>query len=741
MIIITVDLGMKMSQYYTVVYWYTTELNRKEHRVKNGSARRKADSPYQAAELRIKEQLTAANSADPYEILHVEDVSDMCETGEKHESLSLLRQLEQSWLHAKQKRMGMWVPSDNAGSEWFFDPKKQSVDNIVRVGLALINERRHGVARPNAYTMREEQQECHDQAVAHFLKGGDKFLMNAKMRFGKTFTSYQIMRSLGIRRALVLTYKPSVDTSWREDLESHIDFEGWNYRSAKEFSGKNPIQLNSNGIEILFTSFQDFNDFEKDKWQYARNYHYDLVVIDEMHYGSKTERAQESLAQLDYDRILYVSGTPLKSLMSGEFLDEEIYTWGYADEQTKRKAEKDSGWATSVYRWLPVMEFHTFDVSDEAKKLVSVYDEDESFTMTKMFGSEDGEYFKDQSAVKLFLDQVFGVGVRKEQSPIRTHAVDHLLMVLPPNVKSATAMSKLLQKRVGDDYYIINVSGDNVTSLDKVKQHIMTYDKTITVTCGRFNTGVTVPEWDMVMMLDDTRAPETYFQTIFRCQSPDKPREKELCSVVDFNPQRCLEMIYEFADITAKKGQSTQEAVREFLDFAPVLDHSGNKLQQVDTNQVLTLMAKTGGYAERFGSVVMCNWSRLEDVADKFIGIDPEKDSKVGDVIVDNGLFKGKNYAVKNKAKNKTNMDDESVALRELRQKVTTMLRRLPTYLFLEDQKIDNVADIMYYDNDELFVETVGVHISDFSDLCLNFIKTDRLNRAIMAYNQIEEMV
>ena len=259
-----------MSQYYTVMYWYTTGLNRKEHRVKNGSARRKADSPYNAAELRIKEQLTAANSADTYEILHVEDVSDMCETGEKHESLSRLRQLEQSWLHAKQKRIGMWVPSDNASSEWFFDPKKQSVDNVVNVGLALINERRHGVARPNAYLMRDEQVECHDQAVEHFLNGGDKFLMNAKMRFGKTFTSYQIMRSLGVQRALVLTYKPAVDESWREDLESHIDFEGWNYYSAKKFDGKNPIQLKGDGVDILFTSFQDFNDFEKAKWQYAR---------------------------------------------------------------------------------------------------------------------------------------------------------------------------------------------------------------------------------------------------------------------------------------------------------------------------------------------------------------------------------------------------------------------------------------------------------------------------------------
>ena len=728
-----------MAQHYCVIYWYTTRLACKEFEVKNGSARRLANSPIEAAEIRIKEQITAKNSADPYVILHVEDVSDKCETGEEGSSLSNLRQLEQNWLHAKQKRAGTWVYSESKKSEWFFDPKRESVDNVVNLGKALINEWRHGVSRPNAYLMREEQQACHDKAVAHYNAGGDKFLMNAKMRFGKTFTSYEIIKSLGLKRVLVITYKPAVDASWREDLETHIDFEGWNYHSAKEYSSSNPITLDCAGVEILFTSFQDFNDFDKAKWEHARNYHYDMVVIDEMHYGSKTERAQESLEQLDFDRIMYVSGTPLKALMSGEFLDEEIYTWGYADEQAKRKLEADSGWETELYRWLPVMKFHTFEVVEEAKRSVAAYSEDEGFTMTKMFGSDDGEKFIDESAVKLFLDQVFGIGVRKDNSPVRTHAVDHMLFVMPPNVMSATAMSKLLENRVGNDYKIINVAGDNVRKLDEVREQIRRNQKTITVTCGRFNTGVTVPEWDMVMLLDDTRSPETYFQTIFRCQSPDKARGKEMCSVIDFNPQRCLEMIYEFADITAKTGQSTQDAVRSFLEFAPVLDHSGNTIIEVETTQVLNMMAETGGYAERFGSNVMLNWSLLDDISDKFYSINADKNVKVSEEVSNNGLVKGKNYQGNTgKAKNKT--DDDAKAEKELRQRVVTMMRRLPTYLFLEDNQIDNVKQIVYNNNNDLFEDTVGININTFKDLCNGFIKTERLDRAIMAYNQIESM-
>lgn len=693
------------------IYIYTTET------YKAFRGWRKVGQTHQeSAEIRVAQQDGTSNP-EPLiieAIIHVDDwISDHT-------------------IHAELQKMGLLRVRMDKEREWF----ECSVEDVH----SAINNIKHGISRPNSFPMRSEQQECHDKAVNHFTNGGDKFLMNAKMRFGKTFTSYQIIKTLKYKKILVITYKPAVDANWREDMETHIDFDGWKYFSAKDFSSADPIKLTNRGVEILFTSFQDFNDFEKDKWKHAKNYDYDLVIIDEMHYGSKTERAQESLKQLRYNKILYVSGTPLKALLSGEFLDEEIYTWGYADEQSKRKTEEDSNWETEVYRWLPVMKFHMFEVNEEAKKLTSCYTEEEGFTMTKMFGSEDGVNFIDDSAVKLFIDQVFGIGVRKDHSPIRTHAVDHMLFVMPPNIASATAMSKLLEKRVGDDYKIINVAGDNVRKLTEVKDLIRRNRKSITVTCGRFNTGVTVPEWDMVMMLDDTRAPETYFQTIFRCQSPDRPREKELCCVVDFNPQRCLEMIYEFADITAKKGQSTQQAVRHFLEFAPVLDHSGNRPVEIDVNAVLTMMAETGGYAERFGSNIMLNWALLDSVSNKFYGIDPESSLKTSFSVADNDLIKGKNYVDNDQKKTAAEKNEEEAALRELRQRVITMMRRLPTYLFLEPDQVENVEDIINQNNEDLFYQTVGITIESFKDLCGGFIKTDRLDRAIMAYNQIESM-
>ena len=228
------------------------------------------------------------------------------------------------------------------------------------------------------------------------------------------------------------------------------------------------------------------------------------------------------------------------------------------------------------------MEIHTFEVCADAKKACLAYTGEEQFTMTKMFGSSDGVKFNDEPTVKLFIDQVFGRGaVKKIHSPVRTCAADHMLFVMPPNVKSVNAFCNLLDRMVGEEYHIINVAGNNIKSLTKVKRHIQHYEKTITVTCGRFNTGVTVPEWDVVFMLGDGSAPETYFQTIFRVQSPDKRRGKEKCYVFDFNPERVLELVYTYAELTAKKNKSTKSTLREFLGFAPIIDHSGNKTKIV----------------------------------------------------------------------------------------------------------------------------------------------------------------
>lgn len=633
-------------------------------------------------------------------------------------------------VHEVLRSMGRKEVRLDKSREWF-ECTTNDIDTAI-------NDILYGVARPNSYPMRDEQKDCHDQVVNHFINGGEKFLINAKMRYGKTFTVYNIMKTMKVRRALVLTYKPAVDSSWREDLESHIDFDGWTYNTSKEFSASNPIVLNGDGVEILFASFQDINDFNKAKWVNAINYHYDMVVVDEMHYGSDTDRAKASLSRLSFDHILYVSGTPLKELLGGAFMEDEIYSWGYADEQAKRQLEKDSGWQTEVYRWLPQMEFHTYTVSDEAKKILAAYTEDEGFTMTKMFGSDDGEEFLERGAVKLFLDQVFGINVRAKQSPVKQFASDHILMVMPPSVNSVNAMANVLDQRVGDDYHIINVAGNNISQLDYVKRLIGHHKKTITVTCGRFNTGVTVPEWDMVLMLEDGLSAETYFQTVFRVQSPDKNRGKEVCYVVDFNPQRTIQVIYEYANLTAKKKQSAEQSLREFLEFAPVLDHSDNRPVRVSVDDVLSKMIDIGGLESQFSSQSLFNWSNSPTDMGIFGKIQKFcKDKKMMEVS-DNDLIKGKNYETEDRDSGPKQKNEE----RELRQLAISMTRRIPYYLFLETGRIGSTVEIITVGDEDLFETVVRVSKDQFRHMMdTKFINQDRLDRCIGALTlQMEEV-
>lgn len=609
---------------------------------------------------------------------------------------------------------------------------KNPIDYIQRQVAQGIHAFTHGINRQNSYAMRNEQKECHDKAVEHYRSGGTQFLINAKMRFGKTFTAFQIAKTLQVRKILVLTYKPAVNESWREEIDNHVDFHDWHYHSTKDtlYDDLNPIMLDDNGTNVLFTSFQDFNKAAlKSKWQLALDYSYDLVIIDEMHYGSDSDLACQSLSNIKTDRFLFISGTPLAEIFAGTFAADEIYTWSYAQEQACRRLELDSGWQTEVYRWLPEMQFHTYEVNPEAKKVIESYDDSEGFTMTKMFGSNDGKNFIEQGAVKLFLDQVFGITGRSKKSPIKQYAPDHMLMVLPPSVKAVNAMCNLLEHRVGDQYKILNVSGDNITDLSKVKTAIAYNSKTITVSCGRFNTGVTVPEWDMVLMLDDGKSAETYYQTIFRVQNPDKTRGKEICYVVDYNVERLCRVVHEYAALTAKLLSSTGESLRELLEFAPILDHSGNRPVKISAEDVLSFMSEIGEIHAQFGSTSLFRWHKLHSVEDILNPLNFINLSKKSTQLVTNDIDTGSNYdQIESKENTWSKQRDKT---KELRAKAIALSKKLPT-LLLTQKHLNNVDDIMRINNPRDFECVMDLSLTDFRTIVENgFINKNRLDRCI----------
>ena len=439
-------------------------------------------------------------------------------------------------IHAQLRKMGILPVREDASREWY-------ACTLPQVKSAF-NQLTQGVARPNSYSMRPEQQDCCDKIVGHFNSGGERFLMNAKMRFGKTFTTYQAIKALGYKKVLILTYKPQVSASWSSDLEKHVDFN----RFSKMHRAKEGMPTFEDNMTIVFESFQQLlhksgktaNKNKSTSWIYDVDW--DLIVIDEEHYGAGTAYATAILEKLPTTaKTLSLSGTPYKTLASGEYSDEEIFSWTYVDEQ-KKKSE-----GSEAHQCMPTMKFHTFNIHPSVIKEAddSGYNEEDGFRIEKMFAAENNS-FKYPSVVETFLNTIGKKRVKGQSwSPyqadsINNRLLDHMLWMLPMSIDSVTALcddaSRTTRTSVSGTIDIINASGNNTVNIGDVKEKIERNSKTITVSCGRFDTGVTVPEWKTVIMLDGSKSPEKYFQTIFRAQSPLKGHDE--CLVIDFNPQR-----------------------------------------------------------------------------------------------------------------------------------------------------------------------------------------------------------
>ena len=480
------------------------------------------------------------------------------------------------------------------------------------------------------FPMRWEQAEAVDKTYIYFhsiweenVNAVPRFMWNAKMRFGKTFSTYQLAKKLGTKRVLVVTFKPVVEDAWQTDLERHVDFDGWQYLSSN--SGHPSTEFDPLKPVVYFGSFQDLlgrdaagNIKPKNEWVHRENW--DLVVFDEYHFGAWRDTAkelfegeEEAVAKketaLEYatgleevneelgelseketeflpitaKAYLYLSGTPFKALATGEFIEEQIFNWTYTDEQ-RAKAEFSAihpgKW--NPYGALPQMWLLTYQMPDELVAIASAGEFDE-FDLNEFFaatGTGEFSQFKHKSEVQKWLDILRGQHLPKAVESLKTgtrapfpYSDAHLLTYLQhsfwflPNVAACYAMANLLAERHNTfwhDYKVVVAAGASagigLEALPPVRKAIGSgFDtKTITLSCGKLTTGVTVPQWSSILMLRNLKSPETYFQAAFRVQSPwsiknpngDNPNAEEIlkpvCFVFDFAPTRALRQLSEY---------------------------------------------------------------------------------------------------------------------------------------------------------------------------------------------------
>lgn len=698
----------------------------------------------------------------------------------------------------------------------------------------------------DSFPMRAEQAEAVEQTYAYYRSRWDqdakavpRFLWNAKMRFGKTFTSYQLARKLAAKRVLVVTFKPAVEDAWAADLENHRDFDGWQYLSRN--TGGDPRSVPKDTPLVYFGSFQDLlgkdatgNIKPRNEWIHTINW--DLVVFDEYHFGAWRDTAKELFegeeasvakaeAKLEYAgelevvnedlgelseaeaeflpittrAYLYLSGTPFKALATGEFIEEQIFNWTYTDEQRAR-AEWDVAHPgeRNPYAALPQMRLLTYKVPDEIATIASGGQFDE-FDLNEFFaatGTGVLATFKHKDEVQKWLNVIRNApdaprsleslksGIRPPWPYSDTRLLPYLnhAFWFLPNVAACQAMANLLEERQNvfwHDYDVIVAAGTGagigLEALPPVRKAIGSgfESKTITLSCGKLTTGVTVPQWSSILMLRSLKSPETYFQAAFRVQSPwsiknpdgdDPAREdilKPVCFVFDFAPTRALRQLSEYGIGLSPGEPNPENAVRDLVSFLPVLAYDGANMMQIDAGGILDIaMAGTSAtlLARKWESAMLVNVDndtlrRVLDNPEAMAAVERiEGWRALGDNVIETIINKSdKVKELKKKAKDgdlskaeKKELSDEEREYKskrkQIQEKLIKFATRIPAFMYLTDFRENTLVDVITKIEPELFLTVTGLTVEDFNLLVrLRVFNTERMNEAVFAFRRYED--
>ena len=720
-----------------------------------------------------------------------------------------------------------------------------SVKDVKAALIALRAGEQITGTRDQEFPMRAEQRAAVEKTHEYYhsiwkedMHAVPRFLWNAKMRFGKTFASYKLAQKLGARRVLVVTFKPAVEDAWQTDIESHVDFDGWQYLSKK--TNADPRETSANSPLVYFGSFQDLlgrddagNIKVKNEWLHKVKW--DLVVFDEYHFGAWRDTAKELFegeeeavakkeAKLEFaaglddlsenlailsgketdflpittKAYLYLSGTPFKALASGEFIEEQIFNWTYTDEQRAKETFTNKNrdkW--NPYGALPQMRLLTYQMPEELIAIANDGEFDE-FDLNAFFeasGVGPKAQFKHKDDVQKWLEIIRGNYAPRAAEYLKTgtrppfpYSDARLLPYLQhsfwylPNVAACHAMANLLKEKHNVYWHAYNVivaagasAGIGLDALPPVRKAIGSgFDsKTITLSCGKLTTGVTVQQWSSILMLRNLKSPESYFQSAFRVQSTwsiknpngDNPNEEEVlkpvCFVFDFAPTRALRQLSEYGIGLSPSEPNPEKAVQELVSFLPVLAFDGANMTQIDAGGILDIaMAGTSAtlLARKWESPLLVNVDnntlrRILDNEEAMAAVERiEGWRALGDNVLETIINKSEIVKkIKEKAKKKdltalekkqlTDEEREYKSKRKMvQEKLIKFATRIPAFMYLTDFRENTLKDVITKLEPELFQTVTGLTVKDFNLLVsLHVFNTEQMNQAVFAFRRYED--
>lgn len=722
-------------------------------------------------------------------------------------------------VHTYLKKRGL----KNVDGEWFKCTKRDLEAAMVSIKKGIKNEDNRTLDFP----MRPEQSAAVEKTAQYFesFRKENKnqtphFLWNAKMRFGKTFASYQLAKKMGWKKILVLTFKPAVQNAWDEDLQTHVDFEGW------QFIARNGLTFEKADKKKPFVCFGSFQDYlgkntstggikTKNKWVHDTKW--DCVILDEYHYGAWRENAKdlfeaeskreeefgegEGIEYFNEDEMpittnayLYLSGTPFRAIASGEFIEEQIFNWTYSDEQRAKE-----GWKTdpNPYAALPRMVMLTYQLPDSIRE-IAMKGEFNEFDLNLFFAAE-GEggraRFKYEDEVQKWLDLIRGsfsettidnlkLGAKKPPLPF-SHApllnvLSHTFWFLP-SVASCHAMKNLLKQKQNKFYHDYDVvvaagtaAGIGVAALAPVQDAMEDplHSKSITLSCGKLTTGVSVKPWTGIFMLRNSSSPETYFQAAFRVQTPwtvmnpdsKSPNKEEIikqeCYIFDFAPDRALRQIADYSCRLNVNDSNPEKKVEEFIHFLPVLAYDGSAMKQIDAAGILD-MAMSGTtatlLARRWESALLVNvdnstLQRLmssQEAMDALMSIEGFRSLNQDIETIINkseAVQKIKKEANDHKLtpKEKKELSEDEKELKgkrkQIQEKLIKFATRVPVFMYLTDYRERSLRDVITQLEPGLFKKVTGLSVKDFELLVsLNVFNSGLMNDAVYKFKRYED--
>lgn len=741
----------------------------------------------------------------------------------------------------------------NQNGEWFECGLADVRACILAEKKGISNEENRSLD----FKMRPEQKNAVEKTAQYFRSFESEenivphFLWNAKMRFGKTFTSYQLALEMGWTKILVLTFKPAVLSAWREDLQTHLDFKNWQFVSNKE-EDLSITDVDRTKPFVCFGSFQDYLGKDnktggiKPKNEWVHKEDWDCVIFDEYHYGAwrdnakdlfgkddkaEYEAVKEELEEMELDNpdyfdekllpiktkhYLYLSGTPFRAIGSGEFIEEQIFNWTYSDEQ-KAKSEWVSAplnpretvarslsevqvSRSNPYASLPRMVMLTYQLPEQIQQ-IAIKGEYNEFDLNLFFaadGSGKNAKFKYEDEVQKWLDLIRGqytetlvddlkLGKKKPPMPYSDvrllNVLQHTFWFLP-SVASCFAMENLLNQRQNTffhDYEIVVAAGtqagigvDALVPVEKAMGNPLE-TKTITLSCGKLTTGVTVKPWTGIFMLRNSSSPETYFQAVFRVQSPwtiknpdkNSPNREEIikqeCYVFDFAPNRALSQVATYSNqLDISENTSPETKVAEFIRFLPILAYDGSSMKEINATEILDIT--TSGttatlLAQRWQSAVLVNVDNVTlqrllnnlEAMNALMNIEGFRSLNADlETIINKSeaIKKAKKEAAENdeelsreKKKELSEQEKEVKSKRkQIQEKLIKFATRIPVFMYLTDFREHTLRDVITQLEPQLFKKVTGLTVNDFSLLeKIGVFNSAKMNDAVFKFKRYED--